>query len=280
MQHSVGEALQSDVLEIDMKFAIVEGLLCEARPKLRGQCRDCDAIMIAKCGTVKIWHWSHVGPRNCDRWWEPETEWHRDWKNEFPEQCQEVPLRAPDAELHVADVITKAGTVLELQHSPISSGERASRENFYKRMIWVVNGLRVDRDLMSFRKALHAGLLLSTDPLKLQLPIKTCSLLLRWTGSQCPVYVDFGDAKFGLLNGPLLWRLKFLSNGNAIATPVPRRSFIEHHRDNVPLKVFRLPPLRTTMTQQRTPSFRPQSRPRKPSASQTYLRRFDRLLLK
>lgn len=264
-----------------MKLALVEGLRCEAQPKLRGHCPHCSAEVHAKCGDIKMWHWAHVSNRDCDHWWEPEKPWHRDWKNEFLEQHQEKPLRAPDGELHIADVITESGTVLEFQHSPISSGERASRENFYKRMIWVVNGMRLERDLPSFQKAFAAALVVSTDPLKLQMPIKACNILARWAGSLCPVYVDYGDAKFDLLNGPVLWQLRFLKQGSfVIATPVSRRSFIEHHRDNVPLRVYRLPPLKTPVPQPRTPMSRPQTRPGTLSKSQTYLRGFDRYLLK
>lgn len=198
--------------------------------------------------------------------------------------CQrtlELGLRAPDGELHIADVITERGTVLEFQHSPISSMERASRENFYKRLIWVVNGLRVDRDLITFRKALSAAMLISTDSLKLQVPIKACSILERWDGSICSVYLDFGEAKFGLLNGPLLWRLSFVRQKSfVIAIPVSRRSFIEHHRDNVPLRIYRLPPAKTLIPRPRPTPSRSQPRPRAISKSEAYLRRFDRYLLK
>ena len=45
---------------------------------------------IAKCGTQKIWHWSHLKKKNCDDWWETETEWHRKWKNQFDISFQEM----------------------------------------------------------------------------------------------------------------------------------------------------------------------------------------------
>ena len=49
--------------------------------------------MLARCGTKKVWHWAHKGRRHCDHWWENETEWHRDWKNLFLSDWQDVPAR-------------------------------------------------------------------------------------------------------------------------------------------------------------------------------------------
>ncbi|MGH0281365.1 competence protein CoiA, partial [Sinorhizobium meliloti] len=134
-----------------MKFALVEGRRREAQPKRRGECPGCGAQVIAKCGPKRLWHWAHMSVSTCDHWWEPETEWHRAWKNEFPEERQEFRQLAPDGELHIADVKTESGDILEFQYSNISYNERASRENFYERMEWVVSGLRLKRDLPTFQ---------------------------------------------------------------------------------------------------------------------------------
>lgn len=54
-----------------------------------------------------MWHWAHKGRLPCDPWWEPETEWHRMWKDYFPSQNQEVVhFDAATGEKHVADVKT------------------------------------------------------------------------------------------------------------------------------------------------------------------------------
>jgi len=53
----------------------------------------------------------------CDNWWENETQWHRDWKNHFPVEWQEVVQIAEDGEKHIADVKTSEGWVVEFQHS-------------------------------------------------------------------------------------------------------------------------------------------------------------------
>lgn len=100
----------------------------------------CASAMIAKCGPRKIPHWAHHRIRNCDPWWEPETPWHRDWKNQFPEECREVSHLALDGEVHRADVKTPTGIVIELQHSSITDAERLSREEFYGNLVWVLDG--------------------------------------------------------------------------------------------------------------------------------------------
>ena len=120
-----------------MKYGIVAGARHEAARGLSGQCPACGAALIAKCGDLRVHHWAHKGARTCDAWWEPETEWHREWKDRFPKDSQEVIQRAEDGEKHIADVKTKHGHVLEFQHSPISNEERAAREAFYRRMSWI-----------------------------------------------------------------------------------------------------------------------------------------------
>src|SRR5262249_54087915 len=96
-----------------MKFAVVEGERREAQRGLSAKCPVCGDAMIAKCGEIRDWHWSHRVTRTCDRWWEPETEWHRNWKNQFPEHWQEIIQRSDDGEKHIADVKTDRGIVLE-----------------------------------------------------------------------------------------------------------------------------------------------------------------------
>src|SRR5262245_24765240 len=99
-----------------MKYALVDGSKREAQPGMTGQCLDCASAMIARCGQLKIWHWSHVKSRVCDPWWEPETEWHRVWKNRFPTEWQEISHTASSGERHRADVKTFKQLVIEFQH--------------------------------------------------------------------------------------------------------------------------------------------------------------------
>jgi hypothetical protein len=123
-----------------MQLALVGAERLEAFPGGRGLCPTCGAAMIAKCGPRILHHWAHAGRKNCDPWWENETEWHRAWKNLFPEACREISHTAPDGEIHRADVKTPTGIVIEIQHSAMTDAERQSREAFYGNLVWVIDG--------------------------------------------------------------------------------------------------------------------------------------------
>lgn len=133
-----------------MKLALVNDERCPASPGLTGLCPSCGAVLIAKCGTERVYHWSHKAVRMCDAWWEPETEWHRRWKDRFPFAWQEVILKDVTGEKHISDVRTDKGLTIEFQHSHLKPGEKAAREQFYGNMIWVVDGTRLSRDLPRF----------------------------------------------------------------------------------------------------------------------------------
>jgi len=70
-----------------------------------------------------------------------ETVWHRSWKEAFPPSFREVSFADTlVGELHRADVHTPCGTTLEFQNSPICLEELQSREAFYPKLIWILNG--------------------------------------------------------------------------------------------------------------------------------------------
>lgn len=142
-----------------MRYAIVNGTRTEATKGAKAICPGCGSELIAKCGERKINHWAHKGTRTCDLWWEPETEWHRSWKNNYPAEWQEIIL--PDektGEKHIADVCTDDHLVIEFQHSAIDLGEQVARENFYKNMVWVVDGTRLKKDYLRFLNGRNYGL--------------------------------------------------------------------------------------------------------------------------
>lgn len=95
--------------------------------------------MLAKCGPRLMHHWAHCGRRNCDPWWENESEWHRAWKSCFPEDWCEVSHVASEGEVHRADIETPRGIVVEIQHSAMTDAERLSREQFYRNLVWVID---------------------------------------------------------------------------------------------------------------------------------------------
>lgn len=123
-----------------MQLALVNEKKIEAFSGGRGTCPICGSEAISKCGPRIIHHWAHYRIRDCDPWWENETLWHREWKNKFPIECREVSHIAEDGEIHRADVETPTGIVVEIQHSTMTDEERISRENFYKNLVWVLDG--------------------------------------------------------------------------------------------------------------------------------------------
>ena len=123
-----------------MQYALVNGERREAFVGGQGTCPICDAPTVSKCGPRVLHHWAHARRRNCDPWWENETEWHRAWKNLFPMECREVSYTASDGEVHRADIVTSTGIAIEFQHSSMTDAERASREGFYKNLVWVIDG--------------------------------------------------------------------------------------------------------------------------------------------
>jgi ssDNA-binding Zn-finger/Zn-ribbon topoisomerase 1 len=133
-----------------MKYGLVNGEKTSASPKLVGFCPLCGGQLVSKCGNTKVHHWAHKNTKECDSWWERETQWHRDWKNCFPVEWQEVVHKDQSGEKHIADVKTPHGLVIEFQHSNITIEERDSREAFYEYMIWVVDGTRRKTDLVRF----------------------------------------------------------------------------------------------------------------------------------
>ena len=75
------------------------------------------------------------------RFYPGETPWHRDWKKAFPLYYREVSFFDEKlSQFHRADVHTPCGTALEFQNSPICMEELKSRELFYPKLVWVLNG--------------------------------------------------------------------------------------------------------------------------------------------
>jgi len=125
-----------------MEFAIdPSGQRARAVKGVEGRCPACLDPLTAKATSSRLVvpHWAHRGRRDCDPWWEPETDWHRGWKERLgtPEQREVV------VGCHRADVCLP-GLVIELQHSSISPDEIEERERYYTehvgRMKWLLDG--------------------------------------------------------------------------------------------------------------------------------------------
>lgn len=176
-----------------MQLALVNNKRTPPSPKLKGKCPVCGQDMIAKCGKYRRFHWAHKSKENCDFWKEHETNWHIDWKNKFPTEWQEIIHTDPvSREKHIADVKTSYGMVLEFQHSHIDSKERESRENFYKNMIWIVDGRRLKTDKTRFEKALSK--IQAFPQNKALKTIKDYEKVFpkNWLDSQTFIFMDYG----------------------------------------------------------------------------------------
>jgi competence CoiA-like predicted nuclease len=129
-----------------MIWAERKGERIKAQPRLKGKCSYCGEELIPKCGTIKVWHWAHKADADCDSWYEPETIWHIEWKNNFPEDWHEVIVEKEEKK-HIADIKTSDGKVIEFQNSPICIKDIRDREFFYGDMVWVINGWTIGKNI-------------------------------------------------------------------------------------------------------------------------------------
>lgn len=213
-----------------MRYAVVDKTLLEAKPSLEGLCPGCTQPVTAVCGEQRIWHWRHRTKKTCDRWWEPETEWHRAWKEKFPRNWQEVFL--PDhqtGEKHMADVRTAHGMVIEFQHSHIDPSERIARERFYQNMVWVVDGTRLKRTYPRFQKNLDSFRRLNRAGFFCTSFADEC-FPTSWLESSVPVIFDFLGAE--LVDPPdamrnTLWcLLPGRAGRDAVVVGISRNDFV------------------------------------------------------
>lgn len=222
------------------KARVGQATLPPTKEQPEGTCFVCGRQVIARCGEKNVWHWAHKTEQACDPWWENETAWHRGWKSRFPEATREkVHFDKETGEKHVADLKTATGLFIELQHSSISATELRSREQFYTRMMWIVDSEPFKSNFQILGKLPRPTGKLSTDvvfqtdrifwrksenprhedPRSLQRIHSTMDIVEEiereyvghhffkwrwprsvWYAAEQPVFFDFGDE--------FLWRLK------------------------------------------------------------------------
>lgn len=170
-----------------MRYADLDTQRVTPEPKMQGAtCPGCSSPVVAKCGTVNIWHWAHAAGSDCDSWYEPMTQWHLDWQFTVPPERREVVMGN-----HRADLITTRGLVVEIQHSHISTAEIAEREAHYGQMVWIFDA----------RDAIENG---PYGPrLDIRSPAESCSdtyVTFRWKHARVslaacrqPIYLDLGS---------------------------------------------------------------------------------------
>ena len=208
-----------------MKYALVNGDRKEATPKGRGVCQFCESETIAKCGKFKKHHWAHKSLKECDRWWENETEWHRLWKDEFPKDWQEiVHIDKITREKHIADVKTAHGWVVEFQHSLLALDEVGAREKFYGNMIWIVDGLRNLQDRICFELGIRDQIEDSTWGFEWAGRGK---IFQRWAETTKPVFLDFRSKYTD--GTPILWHLTYFDSKEKVGaiSPYSKKNLIE-----------------------------------------------------
>ncbi len=220
-----------------MKYAIVESQKREAAKGLKGFCPICGLPVRPKCGKYKINHWAHISNENCDKWWENETEWHRNWKDKFPRDWQEIiAYDEENDEKHIADIKTDLGMVIEIQHSFISDEERLSREKFFKNMIWIVDGTRRKSDYKHFIEANRYNSTfwrISPDSPIYIIELSHFFLPKEWLNSSVPVIFDFRGLldndyeNYNQLREPLWCLLPNTIQNKRIVIEYPRDSFVQ-----------------------------------------------------
>lgn len=162
-----------------MLFAKIGGTRMRATPRTRAACPQCDGEVRSQCGEIVSWHWAHL-KSECTSQHEPEKEWHRSWKLLAPEDCCEVVIGR-----HRADIQTKKGLVIELQHSRISPKTIRERESSYRQMVWIVDASDF-RDRVDLRQC-------CTTHYDDELHYVWSSWRASWGHARAPVFLDVGD---------------------------------------------------------------------------------------
>ena len=103
-------------------------------------CPVCGEKLVLRKGNIRRHHFAHHSSTECtDSWHYDMSEWHQEWQEKFPLDCQEVVMEF-NGKKHRADVFIN-NTVIEFQHSPLSSEEFDERNEFYTslgyKVIWI-----------------------------------------------------------------------------------------------------------------------------------------------
>jgi hypothetical protein len=225
-----------------MLYAKVNGEKSEATPNLAGECQLCDQPVFSRCGEINVWHWAHHKNESCDSWYEPETNWHRNWKFIFGEDYREI-IISKDGIKHIADIQTRENVIIELQNSTIQAPIIREREIFYgEQMIWIINGkhFKSNFDIKPPRSAsldedeeywqLHNPLANRFGALEKIIKGKrkyTWRWSRRsWTDVGRPVFIDFGDES-------LFWVLDGMGSSTGKGKQISKEQFVIKHGGNI-----------------------------------------------
>ena len=86
-----------------MQYALAaDGVEIEAAPDLVGACELCGERCRASAATSTYGTGTTFDAGDCDKWAEPDSEWHRAWQRSVPRSQREVPMPP-----HRADIVTR-----------------------------------------------------------------------------------------------------------------------------------------------------------------------------
>lgn len=129
-------------IAFDSNFSRVHIDDCVIREKYF--CPYCKSPLVVRKGDVRRHHFAHEKYALCSDSWSSDriandSDWHRKWQGKFPIDNQEICLTLGEIK-HRADVMILR-TVLEFQHSPLSSEKFSNRNSFYSelgnKVIWI-----------------------------------------------------------------------------------------------------------------------------------------------
>ena len=242
-----------------MLYAYLNHEKIEAAPNRKALCPLCNKEVFAKCGEINIWHWAHLRGDSCalgddgDPNYEPETEWHKNWKLVFGKEYSEIIL-VKDNKKHIADIRTKKEVIIELQNSPIPANIISKREEFYgERMLWIINGAKFVNSFKEKQKVARGAEILIGKHVytpqyelidgflidifsKLPQPLPSSQWYQfewqnpkkSWQKAKRPIFIDFGG-------DTLIWILKNMGENTGIFTKVPKKNFIKKYEGNLEL---------------------------------------------
>ncbi len=232
-----------------MLFAIINSEKVEASPKISGACPLCKKNVFSKCGEINVWHWAHHKDVSCDSWYEPETEWHKNWKLAFGKYNCEIVI-SKDGVRHIADILTNDNVVIELQNSPIPKPIVRRRENFYgDGMLWVINGKHFKNNFFISSldstkdywnsKYIHTpeGIVNKTTGEIVYVPKNNFTFIWNWprkswTDVQRNLFIDFGDEN-------LFWVTEGMGTNNGKGILISKEIFLNKYGGNTDFsKVF------------------------------------------
>lgn len=215
-----------------MQLAHLDNKLISPSKNKVATCPLCNGEVHAKCGVVNIHHWAHRS-KACDNWSEPETYWHKSWKESFPEHFRETVIEK-NGKKHFADLYTDKNVIIELQNSSIKSETIQEREQFYgNRMLWVLNAGKYRERIYFYprtanRESYHPAISLSHLSINQYLSFNQNFTfhwnypVRSWTKSKRPVFLDIHEDF-------MLWIVEGMGSGYGKCQAVSKKRFFEKY---------------------------------------------------